>query len=92
MKPSEIKKEYQLQQWAGTVKEQKESGNNEQEICKEIGIKKDNIICGHMSLLYNPLRIIKNANNTIRMISEIRKCDCIIDITGGDSFLTYMEM
>lgn len=38
MKPSELKKEYQLQQWAGTVKEQKESGLTVKQWCLEQGI------------------------------------------------------
>lgn len=38
MKPSEVKKEYQLQQWAGCVKEQKESGLTIRQWCSEQGI------------------------------------------------------
>lgn len=38
MKPSEVKKEYQLQQWAGTVKEQRESGLTVRQWCLEQGI------------------------------------------------------
>lgn len=56
------------------------------EICNALNIKEDHLISGHMSLLYNPLRIMKNISKTIKMILEIKLCDCIIDITGGDSF------
>ena len=38
MKPSEVKKEYQFQQWIGTVKEQKESGLTVRQWCLEQGI------------------------------------------------------
>ena len=38
MKPSEIKQEYQLQQWAGMVRDRQESGLTIRQWCEERGI------------------------------------------------------
>ena len=57
-----------------------------EEICRPLNIAEDKLISGYMSMLYNPLRIIKNFGKTAKMFIGIKKCDCIIDITGGDSF------
>lgn len=57
-----------------------------QELCNALDIQEHNVISGHMSILHNPFRIIKNILKTFKMISEIKSCNCVIDITGGDSF------
>lgn len=41
LKPNEVKKEYQLQQWAGIVKEQRESGLTVRQWCSEQGISEN---------------------------------------------------
>jgi Uncharacterized conserved protein len=56
------------------------------EMATTLKIKKDKIIYGHMVMLSNPLRILKHIKNTMLMIKEISSCDCVIDITEGDSF------
>ena len=57
-----------------------------QMLSEKLNIPKEKIEYGHYSSLNHPLKIAYHSVRTVKMIQDIRKCDCVIDLTEGDSF------
>ena len=51
-----------------------------------LDIDRDKVIYAPYVLMLDPLRRLYHIRDYLRMKSEIKKCDCIIDVTEGDSF------
>ena len=51
-----------------------------------LDINKNKIIYAPYVLMLDPLRRLYHIKDYLRMKEEIKRCDCIIDVTEGDSF------
>lgn len=55
-------------------------------LSRKLNIPTERVKFVKFALLSDPLRVVKHIKTIVRMINEIKNCDCIIDITEGDSF------
>lgn len=55
-------------------------------LCQKVGIPEVRLEFGQYSVFNHPLKMAYHFARNIRMIRDIKKCDCVIDLTEGDSF------
>ena len=55
-------------------------------IADELKVERKKISFAPYVMMVDPLRVAYHTIDFIRMIREIRTCDCVIDVTEGDSF------
>lgn len=56
------------------------------EMCEVLGIERNRVIYGGYGNISDPIRLIKHLPGLCRMLSNVRKCSFIVDMTEGDSF------